>query len=286
VFFIRYAVGAVIVYVALAGAAWLFQDRLAFPAPRAPLPDPVRIGLARTEIVHLVMKDGTQLVGWFLPPAADSHTPPALTPGLLWFYGNGENIATIWPVLREFQPPGVAVMVVDYPGYGASGGRATEDGLYEAADLAYGALAARVDPERIFVYGRSLGSVGATHVAATHAVRGLVLESPFTSAQEMSRRYYPLFPLFIVRVRLDNLNQIRRAHCPALVFHGATDRLVPIAMGRQVAAAAPGPVQFVSIEGAGHNDTYALGGRAYRDKLWEFLGNTGPGGEGRGTKTN
>ncbi len=270
-FVVRFAIGAAIVYVALAGAAWLFQDRLAFPAPRAPLPDPVRIGLARTEIVKLVMKDGTPLVGWFLPPAADSHHLPSPAPGLLWFYGNGENIATIWPVLREFQPPGVALMVVDYPGYGASGGRATEDGLYEAADLAYGALAARVDPARIFVYGRSLGSVVATHVAATHAVRGLVLESPFTSAQEMSRRHYPLFPSFIVRVRLDNLSQIRRVHCAALVFHGTTDRLVPIAMGRQIAAAAPGPVEFVSIEGAGHNETYDVGAEAYRNKLWQFV---------------
>ena len=285
-FFIRCAVGAVIVYVALAGAAWLFQDRLAFPAPRAPLPDPVRIGLARTEVVQLVMKDGTQLVGWFLPPAADSHTPPALTPGLLWFYGNGENIATIWPVLREFQPPGVALLVLDYPGYGASGGRATEPGLYEAADLAYAALAARVDAARIFVYGRSLGSVVATHVAATHAVRGLVLESPFTSAREMSRRHYALLPRFILRMQLDNLNHMRRVQCPTLVFHGTSDRLVPIAMGRQVAAAAPGPVQFVSIEGAGHNDTYALGGRAYREKMWEFIKKTGTGDEGGGTSEN
>lgn len=270
-FVVRFAIGAVIAYVALAALAWMFQDRLAFPAPRAPLPDPLRTGLARAEVVTLTMKGGTRLVGWFLPPAPDSRRPPSPAPGLLWFYGNGENIAAIWPVLREFQPPGVALLVVDYPGYGASDGHATEDGLYEAADLAYRALASRADPARIFVYGRSLGSVVATHVAATHAVRGLVLESPFTSAHEMSRRHYALFPRFIVRVRLDNLSHIRRVDCPALVFHGTTDRLVPIAMGRRVAATAAGPVEFVSIEGAGHNDTYEVGAEAYRDKLWQFV---------------
>lgn len=267
---VRLATGLVIAYVALAALAWLFQDRLAFPAPRAPLPDPSRIGRERVELLHILMNDGTQLAGWFLP-SSDTSGSASRGPGLLWFYGNGENIATIWPVLLEFQPPGTSLLVVDYPGYGASGGRTTEKGIYEAADLAYAALATRVDPDRIFVYGRSLGSAVATHVAATHAVRGLVLESPFTSARDMSRRHYALFPLFILRLRLDNLERIRHVHCPVLVFHGTADGLVPIEMGRQVANAAPGPVQFVAIEGADHNDTYDVGAEAYRVKLWQFV---------------
>jgi len=263
--------GLVIGYVALTALAWLFQDRLAFPAPRAPLPDPTRAGLGQVEQLRLVMKDGTPLAGWFLAPPSDTGRTTSRGPGLLWFYGNGENIAAIWPVLREFQPPGVSLLVVDYPGYGASGGRATEEGVYEAADLAFAALASRVDSTRIFVYGRSLGSAVATHVVAAHAVRGLVLESPFTSARDMSRRHYALFPPFILRLRLDNLEHIARVHCPVLVFHGTADGLVPIEMGREVAGAVPGPVEFVAIEGAGHNDTYDMGGRAYRDKLWQFI---------------
>jgi fermentation-respiration switch protein FrsA (DUF1100 family) len=116
----------------------------------------------------------------------------------------------------------------------------------------------------------------ATHVAATHPVAGLVLESPFTNAREMSRRHYAPFPGFLLRLQLDNLDAIRRVRCPVLVFHGTDDRLVPLEMGRRVAATAPGPVELVLIEGAGHNDTYAIGGREYRDKLWEFLGARGP----------
>src|SRR3989442_1026391 len=49
------------------------------------------------------------------------------------------------------------------------------------------------------------------------------------------------------------------------------ERPVPAARGKAVAAAAAGPVEVVLIHGAGHNDTYDLGGRAYRDKLWEFV---------------
>ena len=217
------------------------------------------------------MRDGTRLAGWYIPPFPRPSSP---FPALLWFYGNGETIAAIWPVLREFRPPRMALLVIDYPGYGASEGRSTEPALFEAADLAYAALAARpgVDPARVRVYGRSLGTAAATHVAATHSVGGLVLESPFTNARDMARRHYAPFPRFLIRLKLDNLATITQVRCPVLVLHGTRDRLVPLEMGKRVAAATPGPVELVVIEGAGHNDTYAIGGLAYRDKVWAFLG--------------
>ena len=275
-------------YLVILLVLWAFQERMAFPAPRAALPDP-RVVLGSGEQIELTMQDGTQLVGWYLPPTvkdgprrsttvqAESSTvldrPGPSSPALLWFYGNGETIGAIWPVIRDFRPPGAALLVVDYPGYGASGGRASEAGIYEAGDLAYQALASRagVDRERIYVYGRSLGSAVATHVAADHPVAGLILESPFTSARDMAARTYRIFPLALVRLRLNNVETIQRARCPVLVFHGTADMLVPMEMGRRVAAAAPGPAEFVMIAGAGHNETYEMGGRAYRDKLWSFV---------------
>ena len=87
----------------------------------------------------------------------------------------------------------------------------------------------------------------------------------------MAARHYRIFPTFLVRLQLDNVGAIRRVHCPILIFHGTADRLVPITMGREVASAAGGPVEFVMIEGSGHNDTYDMGGKAYRDKLASFV---------------
>jgi len=259
------------IYLLVLLVLWTMQERITFPAPKAPLPDPVQT-LGYGERVELRMRDGTPLVGWYLPPlaAAVSRRPFA---AVLWFYGNGENIAAIWPIIRDFRPPHAGLLVLDYPGYGGSGGRATEAGLYEAADLAYGALARRpdVDPRRIYVYGRSLGSAVATHIATTHEVAGMILESPFTSARAMAARYYKIFPRALVRLRLDNLARIKRIRCPTLIFHGNADMLVPIEMGKEVAAAAAGPVEFVLIDESGHNDTYDLGGRRYRDKVAEFV---------------
>jgi len=310
---LRILVGLGLAYVALVLLAWHLQERLAFPAPRATVPDPLRLGVANGERVELVSNDGTKLVGWYLAPVAaevgevgggrgrlgkvdavgsdlpQPPKPPPTSPALLWFYGNGENVAAIWPIVRAFQPPGTAVLVIDYPGYGESGGTATEPALYAAAEAAYGALAARsdVDARRIYVYGRSLGSAVATYSAARHRVAGLILESPFTSAAAMARHHYRLFPSFILRLSLDNLATIKRVRCPILLFHGDVDRLAPTAMGMAVAAAAAGPVEVVLIHGAGHNETYDVGGRAYRDKMWQFIEQTGrgTGEEGRGRTT-
>lgn len=258
------------VYVLIVVLLWALQERITFPAPRSPLPEPAQI-MGYGERIELRMQDGTRLVGWYLPP--EDAKGRRKTPGVLWFYGNGETIGAIWPVIRDFRPSNAGLLVVDYPGYGASEGRATEAGMYEAADLAYNALTRRpdIDPRRIYVYGRSLGSAAATHVAANHEVAGIILESPFTSARGMAARHYRLFPSFLVRIGLDNIGRIPGIHCPTLVFHGTADMLVPMSMGRDVAAAAGGPVEFVMIEGAGHNDTYEMGGRAYREKLAAFV---------------
>jgi fermentation-respiration switch protein FrsA (DUF1100 family) len=287
---LRVAILVSVVYGVLVALVWLFQERIAFPAPRSPVPDPRDVGLPHGKRIALTTRSGTKLAGWFLAPTSgtdgrgrartgegasspDLDRPRPSSPALLWFYGNGETIGAIWPVLRDYQPPGAALLVVDYPGYGASAGRATESALYEAADAAYEQLSRMpgVDPGRIYVYGRSLGTAVASYTASTHAVRGLILESPFTSAREMSRQHYGIFPSFILRLRLDNLSAVSRVRCPVLVLHGSADLLVPARMGRQVAAAAAGPVEFVNIEGAGHNDTYERGGRTYRDRLWAFV---------------
>jgi len=272
VFLVRIAVGLAIGYAVLVAVGWLFQERLAFPAPRAPVPDPKRLGIANGERIEVVTQDGTRLAGWYLSPAF--HRPPPPSPALLWFYGNGENIASLGPILRDFQPREAALLVVDYPGYGGSEGRATEAALYAAADAAYATLAARpqIDPGRIYVYGRSLGSAVAIYTAAHHRVAGLILESPFTSAADMARRHYALVPRFLLRLSLDNVSAIAQVRCPILLFHGTADRLVPTAMGMRVAAAAPGPVEVVLIQNAGRNDTYDVGGDQYRDKLWAFVG--------------
>src|SRR5438552_2636420 len=92
-----------------------------------------------------------------------------------------------------------------------------------------------------------------------------------TATARTSRRSGRFYGSFIRRLSLDNLGRIKQVRCPVLLFHGTDDRLVPVRMGMQVAAAAPGPVEVVLIQASGHNDTYDAGGESYRRKVAEFV---------------
>jgi len=174
------------------------------------------------------------LRGWYLPPRP---APPTTAPGLVWFPGNAETVASLAPLIRELRPPGVGMLILDYRGYGESSGKPTEAGLYRDAEAAWGWLAAQpeIDRSRIAVYGRSLGAVAALHVAVTRQVRAVVLHAPFTSARDMARRHYWYLPRSLLRLELDNLDRARRLRAPLLVIHGTADGIVPFEMGRAIA---------------------------------------------------
>lgn len=251
--------------------AWRFQERLAFPGPNAALPAPSDRGILDGERVTAVTSDGVPLEGWYLPP----RPAPAAgerAPGLIWFYGNMETVSDLAPILREFRPPGVGMLVLDYRGYGQNPGTPTEQGLYRDADAAWALLIERpeIDSARIAVYGRSLGSAVALYLATERPVRAVILESPFSNAREMADQHYAMVPNTLLHLRLDNLERAARLRVPLLVFHGTEDRIAPLRMGRAVADTAP-QSEIVLIQGAGHNDTYQYGGIGYRSAFHAFL---------------
>src|SRR5438477_80899 len=222
---LRIFVGLVLAYVVLVILAWRFQERLAFPAPRAPLPDPQRVGVANGEKIEVTMEDGTRLVGWYLASTIFDQPPQPSQPaaGLLWFYGNGETIAAIGPIVREFQPPGTALLVVDYPGYGGSGGRRTGAGLYGRG----GAGRAGPDPwrwahrhlrrRRAGVPGEGLGVRGAK-IGRQRAAKG------GKGRQEIGARCRPLPPLPPLAALLDHHHLIDPVPLPVEVTLRVVER--------------------------------------------------------------
>jgi fermentation-respiration switch protein FrsA (DUF1100 family) len=249
--------------------AWRYQDRLAFPAPRARLPDPAHSGLPGGRRVEVRTADAVTLRGWYVPPVSSSGGP---APGLLWFPGNMETVGGIWPVIAAWKPPEMGLLALDYRGYGESDGTATEAGLYQDGDAAWAFLAAQpeIDAIRIAVYGRSLGGAVALHVATTHPARAVVLDSPFSSGAAMARRHYWYLPRGLLHLVLDNVGRARDLSVPLMVVHGEADRIAPIAMGREVATAGRAAL-FLPLPGAGHNETYAVGATRYRDAMAAFL---------------
>jgi abhydrolase domain-containing protein 17 len=139
-----------------------------------------------------------------------------------------------------------------------------------------------VEPGRLLLYGRSIGSGPALEVAANYDAAGVILESAFTSAYRVMTRAAVL-PFD----RFSNIRHVRELDAPLLVIHGTADAVIPPAHGRQLYAAAPGLKQAFWVEGAGHNDLALVAGPRYYEAIRDFVrmldasrhgdGDTGPG---------
>jgi uncharacterized protein len=246
----------------------VFENRLIFFPPRYPegFVSPEVYGI-HPEDVWISASDGIKLNGYFLR-APDS---PMV---LLWFHGNAENIGMGLEHMSAQAPLGVNVFELDYRGYGRSEGSPDEVGVYRDAEAAYSYLTEgrHFDPQKIFIYGHSLGGAVAVNLASSHECGGLIVESSFTSVPEMARHIYR-FPMAerIPKSRFDSLGTIARVKVPVLIIHGTRDQVIPFEMGRRLYEAARKPKAFFPIEGAGHDDAYIVGGRLYFDRLKAFI---------------
>ena len=230
---------------------------------------PGDVGL-RYEDVFFTTSDGVRLHGWFIPSDGDTT--------LVWLHGNAGNIShRVDNLLMVNRMLGVNVLIVDYRGYGRSEGAPSEKGLYRDAEAALAYLSSRPQTadDRLVFFGRSLGAAVAVELATRVEPHALILESPFTSVREMAKLSYPFIPgpllTLPVRSRFDSLAKIGGVQAPVMVLHGDMDDIVPIDIARRLYDAANVPKRFYTIEGAGHNDTYAVGGAAYFDALKAFI---------------
>jgi hypothetical protein len=202
------------------------------------------------EDVTFKSADGTKLHGWFVP-----HQAPRAV--VLFCHGNAGNISTRAKTLKELnERHDAAVFIFDYRGYGKSEGTPGEEGLLQDARAARKWLARRtgLDEHEIVLMGRSLGGGVAVDLAAKDGCRGLILESTFTSMPDVAGRLLPLLPTgWLMTQRFDSLTKIPNYGGPLLQSHGDKDKLIPIAQGRKLFAAATGPKRFIAIKGGGHN---------------------------------
>lgn len=184
---------------------------------------------------------------------------------MLISHGNAEDIGTDSEMHELFGAHGYNVFAYDYRGYGTSEGKPTEKNVYEDVEAAYDYLVdeAKIGPEKIIVFGRSVGSGPATYLASRKPVAGLVLESPIVSAFRVLT-VLPLLPFD----KFNNLSRIDKVDCPVLVMHGRSDEVVGFWHGEKLFDKAKEPKLNLWVDGAGHNDFYWVTGQKY----WKALG--------------
>ncbi len=203
--------------------------------------------------VKLHLADGTPIHGWWY---CNSNWEPS-DGAIMFCHGNSTNLSQ-WGerMQRWYQQLGQALLIFDYPGYGRSGGRPSEAGLYAAGDAAYDWLVKikHVPASELLICGESLGGGVAVDVASRREHRALVLLSTFTSIPDVALHLEPWLPAtMLMHNRFDSLAKIARCRGPVFIAHGTADSLVPWWQGKRLYEAAREPKCFLKLEGAGHD---------------------------------
>jgi fermentation-respiration switch protein FrsA (DUF1100 family) len=250
----------------------LSESRLLYApgASRSLAPPPAGLGLAPTR-VEIRSGDGVTLVAWVI------RAPAMNTAGrwLLICHGNAGNLSDAgrpehYAGLRAL---GLNLLAFDYRGYGESGGSPSEAGLYRDAEAAYEYLrdTLRVPPERIVLFGHSLGSAVAVELATRVPAAGLVLDGAMLSVIARAQEVYPYVPVrWIARSRYASIDRIGRLRLPKLFLHALADDVIPLAHGRRLFDAAPPPKTFVALAG-GHGDAFEADSAVYFGAIEQFL---------------
>ncbi len=226
---------------AIVGLFWVGQRRMIYLADTA-RPAPV----AGVQEVSLETEDGLTLAAWWVTPAQATDT------AVIAFPGNAGHRGYRLPLARALAERGLAVLLVEYRGYGGNPGSPSEEGLLSDARAAHSWVATR-GMARVVYFGESLGSGPATALALEHPPHALVLRSPYTSLVEVGRTHYPFLPVgLLLKDRYPIEEQIAGVSARVVVIAGSRDGIVPFELSERVAAAA-GAV-LISIENADHND--------------------------------
>jgi fermentation-respiration switch protein FrsA (DUF1100 family) len=214
---------------------------------------------------HFAAEDGTKLHGWYV-----RHPQPVGHALLL--HGNAGNVTLLADTLRTLnRRHNLAVLALDYRGFGKSEGKPSEEGLYQDARAARKWLAQndKIEESDVILMGVSLGGAVAVDLAANDGCRGLVLASTFTSLPDVAQHHLPWIPMQLsLSTRFNSLAKIKDYPGPLLLSHGDADEVVPYQHGLKLFEAATGPKRMITANGCKHNDQQP---EEYRAALDQFL---------------
>jgi len=238
---------AAVVVIGVPLLMYLVQDKLVFmPQPLSEARhSQVRQSFPAVEDLFIEAGDGTKLHAWHVKGE----------PLILYFGGNAEEVS--W-MLEEGtrRLPGAGWLLVDYRGYGASGGSPSEKALVADALRWYDHVSQRSQARRVFVFGRSLGSGVAVQVAAARPVAGVIAIAPYDSLAAVGQHHYPFLPVgMLLRHRFDSAALAPQLKVPLLCLVAERDSVVPPAHSRKLYEAWGGDKRWVELRGAGHNST-------------------------------
>ncbi len=243
----NFAITLLLVYSGYVGILWAVQDRFIYPGVYQSVPPWVEMSRpVSVERVTVPVDTGIDLAVLYRRPDPGK-------PIVLVFHGNAGYPEDYGFLYKSWARSGYGIVAPAYRGFPRSTGSVSADGILHDALAIYDWSARRHPASQMIVFGQSLGTASAVHVAANRQVTATVLVSPFKSMLSVVSDKMPFIPVSLaLRSPLRNDLEMGNVTSPVIIFHGDRDDLVPLSSGRELAALAPGEPRFVVVEGAGH----------------------------------
>jgi fermentation-respiration switch protein FrsA (DUF1100 family) len=262
---INLIIGLAGIYVLLCLLLFFLQRYLIYFPDKTIFFTPNNIYLKYEEINYKT-SDNHLINSWLIPADSSKYI-------VIFCHGNAGNISNRLESIQIFNRLSLDVFIFDYRGFGKSKGTPDEEGTYLDALGAWDFLVGKkgYDPEKIIIFGRSLGSGVASWLAREKNPAALILESSFTSLPDLGANIYPFLPVRLLSKynypTFENLNYI---DCPKLFIHSKGDEIIPFTLGMENYRLARGQKEFLEIQGS-HNDGFMVSGSTYLEGINSFL---------------
>ena len=180
--------------------------------------------------VKIETTDSIELLGWYHEKNLKNFKT------LVYFHGNAGSLENRIYKVNHFQDMDINFLIIAWRGFSGNNGKPSEKGLYEDGKSTIDWLIKKgISEKDIIIYGESLGTGIATHLAQNKDFAGVILETPFTSMVDAAKTFYPYIPVnLLLKDKFENSKKIRNINSPILVMHGAVDQIVPFSMGKKI----------------------------------------------------
>jgi alpha-beta hydrolase superfamily lysophospholipase len=240
-----------LVYGAICGAYYLLQEKILFHPVK--LDENYQFPFKASFTEHnLITTDNAKINTVWFKATSSNNIPKGV---IVYCHGNADNIDRWGQIVEKLLPLGYDILVFDYRGFGKSTGTISEKALFADTQMVYDFAKKHYSEKQIIIYGRSLGTGLATHLATTNHAKHLILETPYYSILELSQRYAEWLPTKLIlqyHIRTD-LN-IVKVQCPITIFHGTADEVVPYDSGIKLKQLLKSGDEFITVPNGMHGD--------------------------------
>ncbi len=210
-----------------------------------------------------IKNDEVNLSGWFWN--IQNKDEPA--PLVIFFTGNAQNSSntlynyylsgTMKNVFENYN-----LMIVDYPGYGISKGKPSDDSMFVASNyiFEYAAKMDEVDKENIVIMGYSIGTGVASYCASKNDASGLILVAPYDKALSLYNDAVNSFhgPIqSLAKYSFDSATYAENVDEPTLIFTSKADEVINYSHSLDLAGHFPMLDDVIILEGVDHNGYFS-----------------------------